>query len=398
MERKFAAVLTGIALLTGLTACAAKEEAEVLDPTITVETTTSEMGPLSADGTYIGTISAEGTASVIALVSGTVQSVDVTVGQTVEAGQALCSFDDESAQLTLQNARAGVATAQAAVQSAQESYQAAVAAGSLDVLNEQLEMAQTNYDATQKLFEMGAASKLEVDQARQALMSAENGIKATKANLEAAQAGVQQAQAAVSSAQVGVDSAEYQLTLYNLTAPIAGVVEAVNVTVNNFTPSGTAAFVISNAENKTVTFYVTDEVRQTLEKDQPVTVTAGSGGVYRGVVTEIAGVVDAYAGLFQVKAIIDGAQDLPDGLTVELSTTAHRVDSAIIVPCDALYFDEGEPYVYVMENDTAVRTDVALALYTSEQAALSSGLEPGQAVITSWSASLKDGAPVRLAE
>ena len=161
-------------------------------------------------------------------------------------------------------------------------------------------------DNTKALFEIGAASQVEVDQAYQTLLSAQAGLESAQAALSAAEAGVQQAQAGVesaqagvASAQVGVSSAEYQLSLYDLTTPISGVVEAVNVAENNFSASGTVAFVISNGNNKTVTFYVTDQVRQTLTPGQEVTVTS-DGMVYQGAITEISGVVDASTGLFQI--------------------------------------------------------------------------------------------------
>ena len=179
----------------------------------------------------------------------------VSVGDTVSAGDPLCRIDDESARLALQNA-------QAAYQSAQESYnsaQAGYGGADLPVLEEQLRLAQDNYGDTQHLFEMGAASQAEVDQANQALLSAQAGVEAARAGLSSARAGIQ-------SAQVGVNSAQYQLSLYNMTAPISGVVEAVNLTLNNFAASGTVAFVISNGSNKTVTFYVTDQVRQTPDR------------------------------------------------------------------------------------------------------------------------------------
>lgn len=101
----------------------------------------------------------------------------------------------------------------------------------LPVLEEQLRLAQDNYEDTKHLFEMGAASQAEVDQANQALLSAQAGVEAARAGLSSAQAGIQ-------SAQVGVNSAQYQLSLYNMTAPISGVVEAVNLTLNNFASSG----------------------------------------------------------------------------------------------------------------------------------------------------------------
>lgn len=384
MKRKLSALLC-CALVLALAGCQEEVEEPLLDPTVTVEATAAQTGDLSTQSTYIGTISAEGTASVVAMVSGNVEQVAVAAGDTVSAGDLLCRFDDESARLTLQNA-------QAAVNSARETYNSAVAnygGSDLTLLQEQLRLAQDNYDDTQALLAIGAASQAEVDQAYQALLSAQAGVEAARASLSSAQAGIQ-------SAQVGVASAQYQLSLYNLTAPISGVVEAVNVTENNFTASGTAAFVISNGTNKTVTFYVTDSVRKTLTPGQAVTVNY-NGQTYSGAVTEISGVVNAQVGQFQVKAVIDGAQDLPDGLSVELTTTAHQAVGAVLVPSDAMFFENGVAYVYLLQDGTAVRADVTIGLYTEDQVAVTAGLTPGDQVITTWSSTLRDGAAVRLA-
>ena len=119
MNRKLSALLC-CALVLALSGCQEQVEEPVLDSTVTVETTSVQTGDLSTQSTYIGTISAEGTASVVAMVSGNVEQVAVSVGDTVTAGDLLCRFDDESARLSLRNARA-------AVSSAQESYNSAVA-------------------------------------------------------------------------------------------------------------------------------------------------------------------------------------------------------------------------------------------------------------------------------
>ena len=118
MARKLSVLLCG-ALTLALAGCQAPVEEPLLDPTVTVETTAVQAGDLSTQSTYIGTISAEGTASVGSMISGNVEQVAVAVGDTVSAGDLLCRFDDESARLSLQNA-------QAAANSAQESYNSAV--------------------------------------------------------------------------------------------------------------------------------------------------------------------------------------------------------------------------------------------------------------------------------
>ena len=358
-------------LTAALTGCGTTPEEPVLDSTVAVETAAAQLGNLGAEGRYVGTVSSEGTATVVALVSGRVEEVSVSVGDQVSAGQLLCRFDDESAQLTMSNAQA-----------AYNSLSASYGGGGLTVLEEQLRMAQENYDNAQTLLETGAVSQLEVDSARQALLAAQSGLEAARAGLD--------------QARVGLDSARYQLTLYHLTSPISGMVEAVNVLENNFTPSGTAAFVISNAENKTITFYVTNEVRKTLRQGQEVTVS-NSGERYAGSVTEISGVVNPGTGLFQVKAVAEEAQALPDGLTVELSTTAYVQENAVLIPSSAVYFQDGNAYVYLAEGEVARRRDVAVGLYTAETIAVTEGLSGGEEIITSWSAGLKDGAPIRLA-
>ena len=92
--------------------------------------------------------------------------------------------------------------------------------------------------------------------------------------------------------------------------------------------------------------------------------------------------VDAATGLFKVKAVINEAQSLPDGLAVELTTTAYRSSGAILIPSDAVYFDEGNAYVYVARDGAAVRTEVTVGLYTADTIAVTAGLTAGDEVIT----------------
>ena len=93
MKRTISAVLCAALALT-LAGCAEEKE-PMLDQTVTVETTAAQPGELSTESTYIGTISAEGTASVVSLVSGNVEEVMVSVGDTVSAGDPLCRIDDD---------------------------------------------------------------------------------------------------------------------------------------------------------------------------------------------------------------------------------------------------------------------------------------------------------------
>lgn len=124
--------------------------------------------------------------------------------------------------------------------------------------------------------------------------------KAAAMGLESAAAGINSAQVGVEGAQVAIESAEYQLDMYTLKAPISGVIEAVNVKEHDFASPNTPAYIISNKEAMTVTFYVSEGVRNTFQTGQKVTVDR-NGKLFDGVITEIGSMVDQNTGLFVVK-------------------------------------------------------------------------------------------------
>ena len=201
----------------------------------------------------------------------------------------------------------------------------------------------------------------------------------------------------IRNAQLSVQSAGNAMGNFTLTAPISGTVEAVNVSENNMASPSAPAFLISADGEKTAVFYVTDDVAKEMQMGQAVTVTS-QGQEYHGAVSQVGLAVDAATGLFKMEAVLQDALDLPNGKTVELTTTAYSQSNAILVPSDALYFESGDSsYVYVVENGAAVRRNVTVGLYDNETTAITGGLDVGEEVITTWSAGLRDGAPVRIA-
>ena len=200
-------------------------------------------------------------------------------------------------------------------------------------------------------------------------------------------------QAGLAQAQVGLDSAAYQQSLYTLTAPISGTVESVGLTKNGMASASSIAFTISNKNTMQVTFYVTEDVRDEFTAGQAVTVSRGSN-TYGGTITEIGNAVDMQKGLFKVKATIYDMPDLASGVTASITTTCHSAKDVIVIPCDAVYYENGDAYVFVARDGTAVKTPVETGIYDDQNIAITSGLIEGQQVITTWSANLIDGCAI----
>lgn len=80
---------------------------------------------------------------------------------------------------------------------------------------------------------------------------------------------------------------------------------------------------------------------------------------------------------------------------MELTTTAHQVTGAVLIPSDAMFFESGVSYVYVVQDGKAVRSDVTIGLYTADTIAVTSGLTLGDEVITTCPPACGTGSPCR---
>ena len=202
-------------------------------------------------------------------------------------------------------------------------------------------------------------------------------------------------QAGLAQAQVGLDSAAYQQSLYTLTAPISGTIESVGLTKDGMASASSIAFTISNKDTMQVTFYVAEDVRDEFTAGQPVTVSRGDK-TYSGTITEIGNAVDMQKGLFKVKATIYDMPDLASGVTASITTTCHSANNVVVIPCDAVYYENGDAYVFVAKDGVAVKTPVETGIYNDTDIAITSGLTEGQQVITTWSANLIDGSSITI--
>ncbi len=220
--------------------------------------------------------------------------------------------------------------------------------------------------------------------------------KAAAMGLESAAGGMNSAQVGVEGAQVAIESAEYQLDMYTLKAPISGVIEAVNVKEHDFASPNTPAYIISNKEAMTVTFYVSEGVRNTFQTGQKVTVDR-NGKLFDGVITEIGSMVDQNTGLFVVKVSVGRPDEsMLTGCSVKISADTYSQDNVLLIPYDAVYYDNGQPYVYVAVDGVVARRDIETGIFDEQTMTVVSGLTTEDQLITSWSANLREGAEVSI--
>lgn len=274
----------------------------------------------------------------------------------------------------------------------------------LSTLKEQADQAQTASSSAASAYQTAASSagqmESAIDQLSTQIEALEDNIDATR-DAANSSAGTEVNDAQIRAAETGVESARYQKDLYTVTSPISGIVEAVNVTENQLSAQGYPAFTISDKEAMQVSFYVPEDVRNYLRIGDEVRLEDLSQKI-KGSVSSIGTAVDPQKGLFKVEAQITTVTDrnLLSNTSVSLTLVTNSVKNEIMIPFDAVYYDNDQAYVFVAEkgdgSDKAVRKNVTAGAYNNEMIVILEGLSEGDQVITTWGAGLKDGAAIEV--
>ena len=478
--KKLMAMGLAVTLCVSATACGKNKETTQVSK-VSVEVENPQMGELTSDTTYIGTVEPQQQVYVMPKLSGTVTQVNYKVGDTVKEGDVLFKIDDEAYQVQMDSAQAAYNTAQAGataatsgardlqnyqteeqirqlqknlndtyeskedmednlddtretittMSAAKQQAQAAVdnvteqigvkekeieeakAAGEdTSVKETELELLKSKKAAAQQQLETANTTLSSLNSAKSQLKSGIDQIETSQDTLTDSLNTAKQAYsitqnevypqtdatyaAQLNQAAVGIESAQMQLDYCTVTAPISGVIEAINVEKEGMAAAGNVAYIISNKDSMTVTFDVAEAAKNTLNIGDHVTVER-NGQTFDGSITEIGTMAGQQTKLFRVKATVTGAGDaLPNGVAVKVSATTEKEDNKMLIPFDSLYFSGGDAYVYCVEDNKLVRTSVTVGLMDDEHAVIEDGLTTDSLVVDNWSAKLRNGAEVEI--
>jgi membrane fusion protein (multidrug efflux system) len=318
---------------------------------VTVETVAP--GPANRILAVNGRIEPQTQIDVEPTVSGQVKTVAVTDGDRVQAGALLATIDDTQQ-------KAAVSQAQSA----------------LDAARAQLEKAQADFQRAQGL-----------------------GDSISQKDRSAARLGLQTARNDEARLQSARDQALTQLDLYSIKAPFEGTVITRGVDPGQVVGASSVMFVLADLTHVRASASVDElyaaEIRRGLKvKMQP----SGYNQTLEGAVTFVSPTVDATTGGRLVRVSIDdlGETTLPIGLTVNLNIVVDERDKAITVPRAAILDAAAHPAVLLVRDGKAVRVPVEFVDWPAGRLIVTSGLQPGDSVITNPAPTM-EGAAVAVA-
>lgn len=301
-------------------------------------------------------------------VSGSVRSVHVVVGETVEAGYVLAELDPKDYQLQVQEAEASLAQAQA------EGRNAAA-----------------NYERTRALYENRNASRNDLDAARAASESV---------------------QAAARSLENRLELARLQLSYTTLKAPVKGAIAAITTEVNENVQAGQAVVTLTSGSRPEVEIAVPEVLIAGLREGMPVSVRLAAlpGRVFDAVVTEVGVAASGTATTFPVTVRLEQSNvGFRPGMAAEVRIVFGGEDDKdrILVPPVAVGEDRAGRFVFVVEPEgedaddgvrlaVAHRRAVSVGELSERGLEIYSGLSEGEFLVTAGVRRIKDGQRVKL--
>lgn len=305
---------------------------------------------------YVATIRSLRSTTVQPQVEGIVREIFVRAGDRVGAGRPLIQIDPDKQQATV--------TATLSQRASREA---------------DLAFAKQQLARMQKLYEAGAVSRAELDQAETAHKNAE-------AQLDAIQSLIRESQV--------------ELQYYRVTAPTAGIIGEIPIRQGDRVTSSTVITTIDQPEG--LEAYINVPLERTIDLRPGLMVDlldADGEVIASNPITFIAPRADDATQSVLVKTTL---RQMPPSVRVMQYVRARIIwsnEPVLAVPIVAVTRIAGQHFVFVAEQSeqgfVARQTPVTLAEVIGEQYVVRSGLAPGARVIVSNIQKLGDGAPVK---
>ena len=375
------ALLVAISAALTLTACGSDaEQSDESAGGVAVQVETVSSGTIATDNKVSGQISADNSSTILISSTAKCTAVYFQAGDLVKLGDILCTLD-------LGSSLASYNAARISYDSAVQSYQ-----DQKGILDQQVQLAADNVTNTKALFEIGAASQLEVDQAQVNYDTAVASRNSTLAQLEAS----------IQNAKSGLDQLDTALENVdpsgNVIAPIAGTLATMNAVEGSFISNSAPLAVINGGDQMKVTASVSEALvpKLAIGDEADVTVSAADQ-TFTATIRSVERAANMQTKLYTVTLTVPAeVEGLLSGMFADVVFHTDVSDNAMVIPSEAILTSNDIQYVFVVEDGVARYVEITTGLNGSGVTEVLTGLTEGQQLVTVGQAYLADGDPVRI--
>ena len=340
-------------------------------------------------------------ASAHAEIGGPVQQIHVQRGQSIHKGQLLVTIGQPDVQAAILSAEARIKAAKAEIDTLNQGGRAIEQAeiqSSLVRARTELKNAQSEYTTLQRLAAKNAATKADVEAARQVVERAQQQIQSLegKKNSLVTQPDRSAAEARLQEAQSGASAAEQRLTTGLVRSPANGIVYRLEVRPGGYLNPGDLVAEVGRLNQLRVRVYVDEPELGRVQKGMPVTITwdAMPQRKWKGFVESVPLQVIAL-GTRQVGEVI-ATIDNPDltlipGTNINAEILSKTAENTLVIPKETVRRQGSETGVFILDGAKLAWRPVKTGIASVTRMQIVEGLKEGDLVALPVERTLKAG-------
>jgi multidrug efflux pump subunit AcrA (membrane-fusion protein) len=375
---------------------------------VTVRASHLEQGAIAEHITVDAILAPLAQAAIAPKITAPVRKFYVERGSRVKAGQLLATLENRDLIAAEQDNKGSYAAAEAAYATTTKAQvPEATQKAELDATQAKanLDLNLSIVKSRKQLFAEGAIPGRDLDTAKAALVQAQAAYDAAAKHLESMrsvsrEAALQQARGQLTSAEGKYKGAQAQVSYSEIRSPIDGVVTDRPLYAGETAAAGTPVITVMDTSSLLAKAHVAQNLAQHMKLgDEASVLVPGVAGAIPAKVALISPALDPGSTTVEVWLKIDNkAGTLKVGTPVKASIAGRTEAKAWKIPAAAiLAAQDGSKFVMVVGTDgTAHRKPVTLGIADAGEVQVTSGLEPGDLVITQGAFGLDEGARVKV--
>jgi HlyD family secretion protein len=336
--------------------------------------------------------------------SGPVGAILIDRGKRVEQDTPLVEVDASDAKAELASAQARIDQAHAELAVLERGGRATELAdisSGIEKAKLERDNAQKDLESFTRLEAKQAATRFEVQTARQRVESAELQIRSLEQKRTSLVAGSDRsaALARLHDAESAARLAEQRIKQSVVRAPIAGVIYQFDLKRGAYLNAGEIVAYVGKLERVRVNVYVDEPDLGRVTRGLPVSITwdALPGRTWTGVVDRLPTQIEALGSrqVGQVICVIENPnRDLLPGTNVTAEIRAESVQNALTIPREAIRRELGQAGVFVLSGDHVMWKKITMGIGNTTRAQVE-GLNEGESVAMPTEKPLKEGMIVK---
>ena len=332
-------------------------------------------------------------ASMMPKISAPLTTYLVNRGSHVHAGEVVAQLENQDLAAAATENKGGYEQAQAAFETAtKETLPEELKKAELDLKGAKaaLDAQKLVLENRRALFDQGAISRKEVDDARVTYTQAQNAYDLAEQHLQsvqrvARQQDVKAARGQLTAAQGKYQGAQAQLSYSEIRSPIDGVVTDRPLNPGEMAAAGSPVVTVMDISQVIARAHIPQQEAATLKLGDTATISVpGMTDDVAGKVTIVSPALDPNSTTVEVWVQASNrGEKLKPGASVRVTIVTETIQDAVVIPTEALLTAaDGTTSVIIASGDKPVLKTVKVGVKNADTAQIVEGLVGGEKVVT----------------